>query len=326
MPSQKARSNYGLRIHRIKTIHAVLTAIAVFLVISLSIFLFIGRWNRSGNEKKELLEYWETGSFDKAFNVSGTALASKPMDYFLLTLHGFSAYQLGIAQINNQDTLIYINECIWSLRKALLLKDGVHDGRVYYVLGKAYCYKGNGYADLAVTYLEKAGDLLYKARDIPEYLGLAYAAIRDYRGSVEAFTQALDPVQAYGEEGVDVFGDAARSSDILLVSIARSYIALEDFDAAQAYLLRCIEISRDSNIRVTARLLLGEMLGKKGDSGGAEAQYVAVLDETGENAEARYQLGELYAAGGDVTRARAEWRRAVRFDSAHGKARARLGM
>jgi Flp pilus assembly protein TadD len=110
------------------------------------------------------------------------------------------------------------------------------------------------------------------------------------------------------------------------LSIARSYTALDEPGSAQAYLLRCVEISRDSNTRVTARLLLGEILGKGGDSEGAEAQYMAVLDEAGENAEARYQLGELYAAGGDMVRARAEWRRAVQFDPAHGKARSRLGI
>jgi tetratricopeptide (TPR) repeat protein len=336
MPNIRARSDYGLHIHRIKTIHAVVTVIIVLLVISVSIPLFVGRWNRSGNERRELLEYWQTGSFDDAFSASGKALLSKPMDYFLLTLRGFSAYQLGIAQINNYDTLTYIDECIWSLRKALLLKQGNSDGRVYYVLGKAYCYKGNSYADLAVKYLEKAWDLLYHARDIPEYLGLAYAAIRDYRGSVEAFTQALDPSAIYAEpegsagatalSGEEASGELSQPSDVLLLSIARSYMALEEPGSAQAYLLRCIESSRDLNIRVAARLLLGEILRKNGDIPGAEAQYTAVLDESGENAEARYQMGELYAAGGDLTRARAEWRRAVRFDPAHAGARSRLGL
>jgi Tfp pilus assembly protein PilF len=50
------------------------------------------------------------------------------------------------------------------------------------------------------------------------------------------------------------------------------------------------------------------------------------MEEGGENAEAHFQLGELYAGGGDSTRARAEWRRAVRIDPAHGPARTRLNM
>ncbi|MDR1099774.1 MAG: hypothetical protein LBL28_04765 [Treponema sp.] len=325
----KTRSDYGLHFHRKKTLYKAAAAIAAALLVSGSLVFFIGRKNRLGNERQELLEYWENGFFDLAFSASDAALLSKPMDYFFLTLRGFSAYQLGIAQINNADTLTYIDECIWSLRKAMLLKNGQNDGRVFYVLGKAYYYKGPEYADLAVLYLEKARSVLYRAADIPEYLGLSYAALHDYRGSVEAFSQALTPSEAYfpGEAatGVD-FRGAQEPSDVLLLSIARSYMALDELDAAQAYLLRCIEISRDSNIRVAARLLAAEILGKNGDAGGAEIQYVAVLEETGENAEAHYQLGELYAGGGDMTRARAEWRRAYRIDPAHAGVRTRLGM
>jgi tetratricopeptide (TPR) repeat protein len=332
MPNIKTRSDYGIHIHRKKTVHVALAGIIALAAVSMALFFLIGWKNRSGSERRELLQLWETGAYDRVFSASGAALDSRPMDYFLLTLHGFSAYQLGIAQINNHDTLTYIDECIRSLRKALLLKNSQNDGRVYYVLGKAYYYKGTGYADLAVTYLEKARDIRYQARDIPEYLGLAYAALRDYRGSVEAFTQALNPADA-GEPqeggnppGVTYPKDMTYPSDMLLLSIARSYMALEEFDSAQAYLLRCIETSRDLNTRVAARLLAGEILGKDGNTAGAEAQYVAVIEEAGDNAEAYYQLGELYAAGGDTTRARAEWRRAVRFDPAHSKARSRLGI
>jgi tetratricopeptide (TPR) repeat protein len=318
MWDMRTRSDYGLRIHRVKTIHKALALTGALILVSASLLFIVSRRNRSGNERKELLECWETGSFDRVYRVSSAALNSRPLDYFLLTLHGFSAYQLGIAQINHADTLRYIDEAVWSLRKARLLKDSQNDGRVYYVLGKAYYYKGAGYADLAVRYLEEARALRYQAGDIPEYLGLAYAALRDYRGSVEAFSQALLPA----EENPD----AAFPSDILLLSIARSYMALGETEAAQAYLLRCVEISRDINTRTKARLLLGEVLSAAGDFGGAEIQYAAVLEEADDNAEAHYQLGELFSARGDVTRARAEWRRAYRIDPAHPRVRVRLGI
>jgi Tfp pilus assembly protein PilF len=51
-----------------------------------------------------------------------------------------------------------------------------------------------------------------------------------------------------------------------------------------------------------------------------------ILGEAGENAEARYQLGELYALQGETARARAEWRLALRADPAHLKARSRLSL
>jgi tetratricopeptide (TPR) repeat protein len=308
MFKKKGRSNYGLHTRRDKT-WLTLTAIFVVFAVVLVSFFLIRRNNGSGNEREYLGRLWEEGAYDQVFELSKEALETRPLDYFLLTVNGFSAYQIGIAQINNFDTLGYIDSCILSLRRAILLKNAASDGRVYYVLGKAYCYKGDDYADLAIEYLERARALSYTAEDIPEYLGLSYAAIHDYRSSVEAFSHALNP-----------------ASDVLLLSIARSYMALEEYDSARAYLLRCIEISQDSNTKIQAHLLISEILVKTGNSGGAELQYLSMMEEFGENAEAHYQLGELYAAGGDLTRARSEWRRAVQLDVSHTKARSRLAL
>jgi tetratricopeptide (TPR) repeat protein len=314
MINERTRSDYGVRIHRRQAIHTALTVlIGLLLIASLAVF-FIGWRHRVGNEKKRLLQLWEEGSYEEVFGISEKWLENKPMDYFYLTLYGFASYQLAVAQINAFDTLTYIDKSIWSLRKALLFKEGAADFRVPYVLGKCYYYKGLPYADLAVKYLEEAQRGSYNAGDIPEYLGLAYASIHDYRSSVSAFSLALNNL------------DADYPSDILLLSIARSYMALEEFDSARAYLVRCLENSRDFKTRVSARLLLGDLLGKAGDSAAAEAQYLAILEESGENAEAHYQLGELYTAGGDPTRARAEYRKAVRIDPAHRLAKARLNM
>jgi tetratricopeptide (TPR) repeat protein len=246
------------------------------------------------------------------------------MDYFLLTMYGFSAYQLGISQINNINAQRYFDDCVRALRKAFLLKNAADDGRLYYVLGKAYYYKGESYADLSVKYLEKARELSYNAEDIPEYRGLAYAAIGDYRSSVAAFAEAL-VVQGTGELSNESPSDE-RPPGLLLLSIARSYFALGEFEQARAYLQRCIDVSPDSRTIMSARLLLSEVLRNVGEYDGARQQLMDILRETGENAEAHYQLGELYALQGDTTRARAEWRLALRADPAHQKARARLSM
>ncbi|MDR1446413.1 MAG: tetratricopeptide repeat protein [Treponema sp.] len=285
--------------------------LVVLLVLLIPLPLLIAYRSRLSNERKSYLELWQEGNYQETYERSLSALEKKPLDYFLLTLHGFSAFQIGISQINNFDTLNYIDECIWSLRKALLVDKRDKDSRIYYVLGKAYYYKGANFADLSVSYLEKAGEAGIDASDIYEYLGMAYASIRDYHNSVASFSQALNTQQP---------------SDTLLISIARSYIAMGEMEPAKAYLLRCIDISRDSKTILTARLHLAEILGNEGDAGQAEAQYMAILNESGENAEAHFRLGLLYSEKGDTTRARAEWRRAVRIDPAHANARARLNM
>ena len=306
----KRSAAYRTGFKRKRLFKTVLLGAVILALIAVVPVFYLKLSGGQRNERRQLRDFFESGAFEEAYALSAGMLNEKPMDSFLLTIHGFSSYQLAIAQTNNYDTISYVDDCVWSLRKALLFRENQGDGRISYVLGKAYYYKGQAYADLAVNYLEKARTALYRAGDIPEYLGLAYAVLRDYRSSVEAFSQALT-----GE---------AVPSDLLLLAIARSYMALEELESARAYLVHCLEITRDSRTTAAARLVLGNTLVKAGDVRGAENEYLKVIEEDGENAEAHYQLGELYALGGDTTRARAEWRRAIRLDPAHGPARSRL--
>jgi len=314
MYSKRTWSDYRVFVRRKRLMVAAAVVLAVALAAAASVFLAGRLQGRTRVTRRELMQYWDSGSFDQVYSQSQAALASRPMDYFLLTMHGFSAYQLGVSQINSQDASQYFDDCVWSLRKAMLLKNSAGDGRLYYVLGKAYSYKGGSFADLSVKYLERARELSFSGADIPQYLGMAYAAIGDHRSSVAAYAEAL---------GVE--GDLGPSS-LLLLSIARSYLALGEFEMARAYLQRCVEISLDSRTVLSARLLLAETLRKAGDNAGAVRQLQAILDETGGSAEAHFQLGELYAQQGDTSRARAEWRLALRADPAHVMARTRLSI
>jgi len=308
---------FGDGYRRKRVFQRVLFAALLLILLSLIPAVYFKLKDHRVNERKELKGAFGSGNFDMAYTQSREMLKQDPMDFSLLTFNGFSAYQLAIAQINSHDTLFYVDECIWALRKALLLKEGTSDGRIFYVLGKAYYNKGRGYADLAVKYLEKARTARYRSEDIPEFLGLSYAAVGDYRSSVEVFSEAL---AADGKSG------AKEPSDVLLLSIARSYMALDENERARAYLIRCLEVSKDFRTVAAARLLHGSLLLKSGDFSGAEAEYLKVLEESGENAEAHYQLGELYSLAGDPTRARAEWRRALRIDPAHAPSRSRLNL
>ena len=316
--ANRARSNYGQQIKLLKKIRTFGVIFFAILIVVGSILIIYRLKNGVSNERRELLNIWNNGEYEDAYNLSKILLEEKPLDYFLLTVNGFSAFQLGISQINNQNTLYYIDESIFSLRKALLHKTknpvsgNVSGGQVYYVLGKAYWYKGAEYADLSVKYMEMANNVSYDASDIPEYLGLAYAAYGDYRNSVEAFSRAFIP----GE----------LPTDNLLLSIARSYMAMEEYNMAVSYLQRCVSISHDSNSVVISRLMLAEIYRELKDYGNAESQYISILQETGEAAEVHFQLGELYNLQGDTVRARSEWRTAYRQDPLHTRARSRLNI
>jgi len=311
MSNSKTLSRHGRRIYLLNKIQTLVILLFIFLAITVSILIVSRVKSGVNNEKRELLQIWNNEDYEKAYEISKNSLLQRPVDYFLLTINGFSAYQLGISQINSQNMLLFIDECIFSLRKAMINKASSNDGRVFYVLGKAYGCKGKEYSDLAVKYLEMA-NRSYKAADISEYLGLAYAASGDYRSSVAAFSQAFAPDRP--------------PSDSLLLSIARSYMAMEEYDMAILYLKRCVDISPDSKSVIVARSLLAEIYRNTGDYNSAEEQYLSVINESGANAEVYYQLGELYNLQGDTTRARSQWRTAIRQDPAHERARARLNI
>jgi tetratricopeptide (TPR) repeat protein len=293
----------------------ILTA-AVLVFICLAIFASTRiavkfRGLAARGDRRELMRLWEAGDFNEVFSICEAALDSRPTDYFLLTMHGFSAYQLGISQINSLNAEQYFDKCIWSLRQAMQQKNAENDGRLYYVLGKAYSYKGENFADLTIKYLEKARELYERTVDIPEYLGMAYFAVEDYRNSVAAFSEALG-TSAEGPSGP------------LLLFIARAYLSLGEFDNARPYLQRCIEVSPDFRTVLSARLYLAEALKMQDNIEGAVSQLQEIIAETGDNAEAHYQLGELYYLQGRIERARSEWRLAYKADPTHVKTRARL--
>jgi len=279
------------------------TVFFLALVAALIVFVFFfGVKFREAGNKKKILVSWEQGAWMEAFESSKDALALKPMDTFYLTINGFAAYQAAMAQINNMGALEFIDQSIWSLRRALLGKNTDKDGKIRYVLGKAYYIKGPDYADLSVRYLEEAKSAAFNAGDLNEYLGLAYAAIKDYGKSIEALSASLESA------GKD------EDSDLLLLRIAQSYMGLEDWESAKTYLIRCTNASRDTGLTLKSRLLLGKVLRNSGDLDGAIAVYESVQEESGENAEAAFETGEIYASRGEMIRARAAWRRAHRAD------------
>lgn len=304
----RGRSRYAASILRKRALRSIVIFLAVLLALGSSVFA-LHAWNsQGGGAGADALKAWNNASYEVVYKSAQEHLEKKPLSVFWLSLRGFSAYQIAAAQINSQDVSLYINDCIFSLRKALLLGAGNNESRLNYVLGKAYFQKGPDFADLATSTLEKAKASGYKSADLQEYLGLSYASLHEYRKSIIAFTEAL--------------GD--NPSDLLLLSIARSYIELGEYEQARAYLVRCAEKTKDSKVIAQSKILLGNTLLAVGDTVEAEKEYLSVIESDEQNAEAQFALGELYASLGDSVKARASWRKALRIDPTHGPARVRL--
>jgi tetratricopeptide (TPR) repeat protein len=301
---------------RIRSIFAVLTrqffrtiVAVIFIGAALTAIALLINWKSGEARKKnELRRAFDEGNYEEVSEKSLAALQSKPMDVFFLSTNGYASYQMAVSRIDGESTMAYIDQAIWSLRRALLKKPS-RAGQIYYVLGKAYFAKSADYADLAVKYLEAAKTAGVGAQDLNEYLGLAYASLKDYRSSIAAYSQLLNI--------------SDTESAPLLIRIAESYMGMEDWDNARAYLTRCLDNAKDFDVQLNATLMLGKVLRNGGDFAGAEKAFNDVL-ENGENAEAAYELGELYLAQGETTKARAAYRRAIRTDRTFAPATIRL--
>ncbi len=307
----RVRSGYSKIILRRRALVTVVGFVLAVAVIGFSLFFLIRKSDRIfGGDFSSELKSWNSGDYAEAYQTAERNLSERPLSSFWLSMKGMAAYQLAVAQINQVDSMRFIDESIAALRKALMVGDGSIEAKVKYVLGKAYYRKGSEYADAAADFLEQSIAGKFIAPDTYEHLGLAYASLHDYRASVVAFSKAL--------------GDSP--SDLLLLSIARSYLELGEFDQAKAYLVRCADTSKDAALSAQARLLLGQAYSKQGLMDEAEKEYLAVLSVDARSADAHYALGDLYAEEGDTVKARAEWRKAIRIDPTHGPSRSRLGM
>ncbi len=290
----------------------VVTVVGVIIVLmGVAAFLRF-RGVQTVNQKPDLAALWEAGDYVSSFEMSGIALQKTPLAYESLIFRGFSAYQLALGQISVAEKAVYIEESINCLRKALIVKRGVMDGPVHYVLGKSYYWKGTEYADSAVESLEASIDAGFEGEDVLEYLGVAYARLQDYEESVKCLSMAL--------------GNEDNAADALLLALASSYSALEDFGAAMGHLLTCLERSRDDRAKKTARFAMADLYFKQADYTEAEQQYIAVLSDFGDDAEAHYRLGEISAVRNNPIQARAEYRKALRVDPAHISARQKLSL
>ena len=180
--------------------------------------------------------------------------------------------------------------------------------QLQYMLGKAYFYKNtistNYYADLAVKYLNLAKENGYEADDIAEYLGLSYAALGMTMESISAFTEAL----------------LIRESDTLLLSIAEQYYKTKEINAAKQYLFRVINDSKNDEIIIKGRTLLGQILIEEEKYDEAQKEFDNVLEKYQNSADAHYGIGVIYEKQGNIVKARSEWRKTLKLQSNHAGA------
>jgi tetratricopeptide (TPR) repeat protein len=285
--------------------------LGVVVVLSLGIYWVVALFSNQvtvGPAQVNVLELWNSGSYDEILANGKEELKRLPLDPGTLVFSGFAAFHKGVAEVTVEKKLPLINQSIVSLRKALLLPNVPLQPEIHYILGKAYFHKGKFYADLAISHLLKARELGYVASDMNEYLGLAYSLVARFGEASEYFLKAVEKTP----------------SDLLLWTLGQTYFQMQRYDDAVRYLRLSIDKTKDRALEQRCRFLLGEIFTKTKQYPLAQTEYQTILDKNPNSADAHFYLGEIALAQGNKDGARAEWRKAFKIDPLHFNANQRL--
>ena len=262
---------------------------------------------RPEQELQSLSDLWQNRLYDEVINRCDAQLRENPLEPMSLAYRGFAYFYKAVSEVTLEERIPYLDEAIVSLRRSKLDPAGSWIGETDYILGKAYYHKGKYYYDLTLHYLQAALAAGYQREDIYDYLGLA--------------ATQLDLL----EEGLGYFQTALEinPTDLLLLTVGKSYLQLERTKEAEEYLLRSVNKTEDTAVEIRARFLLGQMYFEREDYFKAEDQYTEILSNGPNSSDAHYYLGEIYSKMNDPIRARAQWRKALVIDPSHYGARLR---
>ena len=151
-------------------------------------------------------------------------------------------------------------------------------------------------------------------------LALGYDGADTYEYLGLAYTELGDP------RGLEYFRHALtrRPSDLLHLKMATMLVDEGDVRGARRNLIEAIDLAADIAIAQRARYELGAVYRALGELLLAEEQYRAIIAGDARAADAHFYLGEIYSQQGDADRALAEWRAARELDPNHRRAIERL--
>lgn len=286
----------------------IIKAVCVILFLSLLSFVtlkFIKKYQSGNISIKDIKVAWAEYDYQNVYELSKNFLLENPYNNTALTYYSYACFFLAQSQTDTQTAQSYLDECINNIRIALYDANKSLVPQLQYMLGRAYFYKNtittHYYADLAIKYLLLAKENGYQADDISEYLGLSYASLGMTMESISAFTEAL----------------LVRESDALLLSIAEQYYNAKELNAAEQYLFRIIKSSDNDEIIIKSENLLGTIYLEREDYDAAMKEFENVLKKNENSADAHYGIGVIYEKQGNIVKARAEWRTALKCQINH---------
>nr|WP_253694535.1 MULTISPECIES: tetratricopeptide repeat protein [unclassified Treponema] len=259
---------------------------------------------------KEVYADWSEKNYENVYQKTETILKRRAYDGEALALRGFAAYYIFAEQTDFSVSYSYLNDSILNLRQALYCVSKSQQAKIAYVLGKAYYQKGYYYADLALKYLDIAYNSGEKFKDLSEFRGMSASVLGDPERAIDAFTEALSD----------------NPSDLLFFALAENYVKISDKQNAKLYLFETIGKTKDTLLELKCRYLLGSLFLEENKIEDALKEFNTILEKDMTSADAHYGLGVIYELQGDMIKARAEWRKALKFDPLHSNTRAKLNL
>ncbi len=283
-----------------------LSCLVVFFVsVIIFSFFFIKKVNSTKLSVSSIKKAWSVYDYQSVYELSKSYLDKKSFNNTALTYYGYACFYLAQSEIEPTQAQKYLDECIRALRIAMYSASKSLLPQLQYMLGRAYFYKNtlmsHYYSDLTIKYLLLAKENGYKSDDIAEYLGLSYANLGMTLESISSFTEAL----------------LVRESDSLLLAIAEQYYKSEQKGAAKQYLFRIVNTSENDELVCKSRILLGKIYLDEEDFDSALKEFENVLKKNQNSADAHYGIGVIYEKQGNVVKARAEWRNALKIQVNH---------
>ena len=295
----------GIRARLLALVAGIAVLVAIAFIFRIPQRLLPSSDARAGSGR--IYDLFAGGRYDEVISVADEALAADPQNAYVLAYRGFASFYRAVSEVNTENKTPYLDDAIVFMRKAKVAGTSMV-GETDYILAKSYYQKGKFYYDLAISYMTRAIDGGYVQRDSYEVLGLSYRELGEPEKAMVCFLEALKIEQ----------------TDILLLTIGKTYLQMKRTEDAVDYLLRTLNKTEDKTVEKDARFCLGEIYLERSELFKAEEQYLALTRLDPRSADAHLFLGDVYAKMNDRVKARAEWRIAFQINPEHYGAKLRL--
>jgi tetratricopeptide (TPR) repeat protein len=303
--------NRGFYQSRRRTVQQALLPVFLFLILGgIALYVIIRNSNQivPDDGTSELREAWDRQDYQQVSVLSDELLLDSPLDSTLLLYNGIAHFYYGITLVNHDERQEQLNAAMFSLRKLLYSPPPGYREQIWYILGKVYFHKGSYYYDNAVEYFLRCVEGGYQAEDLLEYLGVIYLDLGESQTGIEYILAAIEE----------------NPRDILYFTAAEEYEKQGSYELALEYYDTSRRLTSDNFLDQEAKIGRGRVLYATGDFDGSKAILEEVIADNSQAAEAYFFLGEIYAAEGDMVKARANWREAYNQDRSYTPALERL--